>query len=116
MPPTQCSGFGYDGGLLVNDLVCPERSTSQKRHIYHVVVRISKTLRTHLSYYVVSRIHGESFVAGGATDPGLNGSKLAAATGCIVAVVQYRLGAVCHLPFHLLVNMLNFRPVGLPRT
>lgn len=31
---------------------------------------------------------------GSATGPGLDGSKLAIATGSIVAVVQYRLGAV----------------------
>ena len=43
-----------------------------------------------------SRIHGGSFVVGSATGPGLDGSKLAIATQSIVAVVQYRLGAVCH--------------------
>ena len=41
-----------------------------------------------------TRIHGGSFIAGSATAPGLDGSKLATATGSIVAVVQYRLGAV----------------------
>ncbi|KAF8892430.1 Alpha/Beta hydrolase protein [Infundibulicybe gibba] len=39
-------------------------------------------------------IHGGSFIVGSATGPGLDGSKLAAATGSIVAVVQYRLGAL----------------------
>lgn len=41
------------------------------------------------------RIHGGSFIIGSATGPGLDGSNLAIATNSIVAVVQYRLGAVC---------------------
>lgn len=43
------------------------------------------------------RVHGGSFIVGSATGPGLDGSKLAIATGSIVAVVQYRLGAVRHM-------------------
>ncbi|KAJ7210003.1 alpha/beta-hydrolase [Mycena pura] len=39
-------------------------------------------------------IHGGSFVSGSATNPGLDGSKLAAATNAIVAVIQYRLGVL----------------------
>ena len=39
-------------------------------------------------------IHGGSFTSGSATGPGLDGSQLAAATQSIVAVIQYRLGAV----------------------
>ncbi|KAF8985940.1 Alpha/Beta hydrolase protein [Cyathus striatus] len=39
-------------------------------------------------------IHGGSFVVGSASDPGLDGSKLAIQTNSIVAVIQYRLGAV----------------------
>ncbi|TFK30055.1 crystal protein [Coprinopsis marcescibilis] len=39
-------------------------------------------------------IHGGSFVVGSATEAGLDGSKLALATGSIVVVVQYRLGAL----------------------
>ena len=40
------------------------------------------------------RIHGGSFTGGSATGAGLDGSHLAAATNSIVAVIQYRLGAV----------------------
>lgn len=40
------------------------------------------------------RIHGGSFTQGSAGAPGLDGSKLAAATNSIVAVIQYRLGVV----------------------
>ncbi|KDQ61117.1 hypothetical protein JAAARDRAFT_32121 [Jaapia argillacea MUCL 33604] len=39
-------------------------------------------------------IHGGSFIVGSATGPGLDGSNLAVATNSIVAVVQYRLGAL----------------------
>ncbi|KAK7063418.1 carboxylic ester hydrolase [Favolaschia claudopus] len=39
-------------------------------------------------------IHGGSFDSGSATGPGLDGSKLAIATHSIVAVIQYRLGAL----------------------
>ncbi|KAJ7085678.1 alpha/beta-hydrolase [Mycena belliarum] len=39
-------------------------------------------------------IHGGSFISGSATAPGLSGSKLAIATNSIVAVMQYRLGAL----------------------
>ncbi|KAI0685484.1 Alpha/Beta hydrolase protein [Cytidiella melzeri] len=39
-------------------------------------------------------IHGGSFTSGSATGPGLDGSNLAVATNSIVAVVQYRLGAL----------------------
>jgi carboxylesterase type B len=39
-------------------------------------------------------IHGGSFRFGSATNPGLDGSKLAIATNSIVAVIQYRLGAL----------------------
>ncbi|KAJ7256473.1 alpha/beta-hydrolase [Mycena haematopus] len=39
-------------------------------------------------------IHGGSFISGSATGPGLDGSKLAIATNSIVAVMQYRLGAL----------------------
>lgn len=39
-------------------------------------------------------IHGGSFMVGSASNPGLDGSALAQATGSIVAVIQYRLGAL----------------------
>ena len=40
------------------------------------------------------RIHGGSFVSGSATAPELDGTRLSIATGAIVVVIQYRLGAV----------------------
>jgi carboxylesterase type B len=43
---------------------------------------------------ILTWIHGGSFIVGSASEPGLNGSALAVATQSIVAVPQYRLGAV----------------------
>ena len=50
--------------------------------------------------FLITRIHGGSFVVGSASGPGLDGAQLAAATGSIVAVVQYRLGAFGFLNPH----------------
>ncbi|KAI0076437.1 alpha/beta-hydrolase [Panus rudis PR-1116 ss-1] len=49
-------------------------------------------------------IHGGSFAVGSANGPGLDGSNLATATNSIVAVIQYRLGA---LGFHAPNGPLN---------
>jgi len=43
-------------------------------------------------------IHGGSYYFGSASDPVLDGSKLAQATGSVVVVVQYRLGVLGYLP------------------
>ncbi|KAJ7818329.1 alpha/beta-hydrolase [Mycena olivaceomarginata] len=67
-------------------------------------------------------IHGGSFDSGSATDPALDGSKLAIATQSIVAVIQYRLGALGLLapqgPTNLAVkdtiNALTFLSSVLP--
>lgn len=49
----------------------------------------------HLKHILTGcRIHGGSFIVGSASGAGLDGSKLAIATNSIVAVIQYRLGAV----------------------
>ena len=45
---------------------------------------------------------------GSATDPGLDGSKLAIATNSIVAVTQYRLGAVSYLCLLLILAYMPF--------
>jgi carboxylesterase type B len=59
----------------------------------------TNTLPTNLP--ILAWIHGGSFIVGSASDPGLNGSALAVATKSIVAVPQYRLGAVSHKIFRL---------------
>ncbi|KAI0748574.1 alpha/beta-hydrolase [Daedaleopsis nitida] len=64
-------------------------------------------------------IHGGSFTAGSATGPGLDGSKLAAATNSIVAVIQYRLGALGFLApngSHNLAVMDVMMALGFLRT
>ena len=69
-----------------------------------------------------SRIHGGSFIVGSASGPGLDGAKLASATGSIVAVVQYRLGAFGFLDPHGesnlavkdMINALQFLQQVLP--
>ncbi|KAJ6461736.1 alpha/beta-hydrolase [Mycena sanguinolenta] len=67
-------------------------------------------------------IHGGSFDSGSATGAGLDGSKLAIATNSIVAVIQYRLGALGLLPpdgstnlaVKDTINALNFLSQVLP--
>lgn len=43
-------------------------------------------------------IHGGSYNSGSASDPVIDGSKLAEATGSVVVVIQYRLGIFGYLP------------------
>lgn len=57
-------------------------------------------------------IHGGSSVTGSATALGLDGSKLALETNSIVAVIQYRLGAVSlptstHITYSLLTQNIS---------
>ncbi|KAG1756333.1 Carboxylesterase [Suillus paluster] len=67
-------------------------------------------------------IHGGSFMVGSATNPGLDGSALALATNSIVAVIQYRLGALgfvapnnqTNLGLKDAVNALEFLTAVLP--
>ena len=69
------------------------------------------------SFLIDQRIHGGSFISGSATGPGLDGTNLAKATNSIVAVVQYRLGAVSQFRaclFVILRRLLSAR-LQLPR-
>ncbi|OAX40276.1 alpha/beta-hydrolase [Rhizopogon vinicolor AM-OR11-026] len=67
-------------------------------------------------------IHGGSFMVGSATAPGLDGSALALATESIVAVIQYRLGALgfvapnnqTNLGLKDAVNALEFLKTVIP--
>ncbi|KAL5489975.1 hypothetical protein ACEPAI_4808 [Sanghuangporus weigelae] len=67
-------------------------------------------------------VHGGSFIVGSASGPGLDGSALAEATGSIVAVIQYRLGAFgflapdgeTNLAVNDVITALNFLQEILP--
>jgi len=94
-------------------LPCPQSGTSSySEDCLSMVIYVPKTLETNAGVpvfmwcvvcnnhawmktsNVLLRIHGGSFIKGSASADGLDGSKLAVATNSIVAVIQYRLGAV----------------------
>jgi carboxylesterase type B len=52
-------------------------------------------------------------MVGAATAPGLDGSALALATNSIVAVIQYRLGAVSFFDCINLMNSSSLLPLSL---
>lgn len=67
-------------------------------------------------------VHGGSFLVGSATGAGLDGSQLASATNSIVAVIQYRLGALgfmapdgkTNLAVNDVINALKFLKTTVP--
>ncbi|KAI0273462.1 alpha beta-hydrolase [Gloeopeniophorella convolvens] len=59
-----------------------------------MLLYVPTTLTSSSKVPVFLWIHGGSFIHGSATGPGLDGTNLAKATDSIVAVVQYRLGAL----------------------
>lgn len=65
------------------------------------------------SLLIDPRIHGGSFIVGGASAAGLDGSTLALATNSIVAVIQYRLGAVGAIYFCLPGSLNNLSLLSL---
>lgn len=69
-------------------------------YVIRFLVACSNLIEAH-----ITRIHGGSFVSGSATGPGLDGSILATNSDAIIAVVQYRLGAVSNL------NISRFRVI-----
>ncbi|KAI0664699.1 alpha/beta-hydrolase [Cubamyces menziesii] len=80
--PVPCAQLNSDG-----DAIGTEDCLSM---VLYVPTSISKNSEAPTFMW----IHGGSFITGSATDAGLDGSKLAAATNSIVAVIQYRLGAL----------------------
>jgi carboxylesterase type B len=72
------------------------------------------------SVFLPLRIPGGSFLVGSASDPSINGAKLAAATQSIVTVVQHRLGGVgAHLslslsPCLLMCSSVSWLPTERP--
>ncbi|KAF7295534.1 Carboxylic ester hydrolase [Mycena indigotica] len=78
-------------------LACPQPnvdSSAYTEDCLSMVLYVPTTLKANSGVPTLVWIHGGSFIAGSATGPGLDGSKLAVATNSIVAVMQYRLGAL----------------------
>lgn len=98
--PLACPQPGFDSSSSTEDCLSiilyvpssPAPSSSLPTLLWYVLH--STTIPSKL--ITRTRIHGGSFIVGSATAPGLDGSNLAVATNSIVAVVQYRLGAVIY--------------------
>lgn len=91
-------------------LACPQPNVDPSTYsedCLSMILYVPTTLTSTCSASTLVWIHGGSFIAGSATGPGLDGSKLAIATNSIVAVVQYRLGA---LGFMAPTGLTNLAP------
>ncbi|CAK5277677.1 unnamed protein product [Mycena citricolor] len=78
-------------------LICPQTGVAAATYsedCLSVLLYVPPTLNTSSHVSTVVWVHGGSFIMGSATGTGLDGSKLAIATNSIVAVIQYRLGAL----------------------
>lgn len=78
-------------------LACPQPgvdSSAYTEDCLSMVLYVPPSLNSASDAPTIMWVHGGSFIVGSASGPGLDGSKLAIATGSIVAVVQYRLGAL----------------------
>ncbi|KAG7092881.1 hypothetical protein E1B28_009191 [Marasmius oreades] len=78
-------------------LACPQPqmdSSSYSEDCLSMVLYVPTFLHKDSKAPVMVWIHGGSFVTGSVLNAGLDGSKLAMATGSIVVVIQYRLGAL----------------------
>ncbi|KAJ7670877.1 alpha/beta-hydrolase [Mycena polygramma] len=78
-------------------LACPQPDVDPSTYTedcLSMILYVPTTLTASSGVPTLLWIHGGSFIAGSATGPGLDGSKLAIATNSIVAVMQYRLGAL----------------------
>ncbi|KAF7311334.1 Carboxylic ester hydrolase [Mycena kentingensis (nom. inval.)] len=78
-------------------LACPQGgvdASDYSEDCLSMVLYVPNTLKVNSGVPTLVWIHGGSFVVGSATGPGLDGSNLAVATNSIVAVMQYRLGAL----------------------
>ncbi|KAK7694022.1 hypothetical protein QCA50_003598 [Cerrena zonata] len=74
---------------------CPQlgmNSSSFAEDCLSMVLYVPPSVQANSKAPTIMWIHGGSFTQGSASAPGLDGSKLAAATNSIVAVIQYRLG------------------------
>ncbi|EMD38209.1 hypothetical protein CERSUDRAFT_113358 [Gelatoporia subvermispora B] len=78
-------------------LTCPQNTTADStmsEDCLSMILYVPSSVKPGSNAPALLWIHGGSFIVGSATDPGLDGSALAAATESVVAVVQYRLGAL----------------------
>ncbi|KAJ7749550.1 Alpha/Beta hydrolase protein [Mycena maculata] len=78
-------------------LACPQPEVDPSTYTedcLSMILYVPTTLNANSGVPTLVWIHGGSFISGSATGPGLDGSKLAIATNSIVAVMQYRLGAL----------------------
>ncbi|KAF6764023.1 crystal protein [Ephemerocybe angulata] len=99
-PSTLVSAWNLPNGsnnVSALPLACPQPdvpSTAYTEDCLSMVLYVPQSLTLNSNAPVLVWLHGGSFVVGSATATGLDGSKLAQATNSIVAVVQYRLGAL----------------------
>lgn len=101
--PLPCPQSGFDLAASTEDCLS-------------MILYVPMTLISTRNAPTLMWIHGGSFVAGAATNPGLDGTKLAVATNSIVAVVQYRLGVLgymspdgrTNLAVGDIINAMNF--------
>nr|GAT51241.1 predicted protein [Mycena chlorophos] len=100
-------------------LACPQPGVDASTYTedcLSMILYVPTTLKPDSNVPTLVWIHGGSFITGSATGPGLDGSQLAIATNSIVAVMQYRLGALgfmapsgsTNLAVHDTMNALTF--------
>ncbi|KAJ8088079.1 hypothetical protein PM082_013630 [Marasmius tenuissimus] len=78
-------------------LACPQpliSASSYSEDCLSMILYVPTYLQPNSGAPVMVWIHGGSFITGSAADPSFDGSNLAMTTGSIVAVIQYRLGAL----------------------
>ncbi|EEB98956.1 hypothetical protein MPER_01444 [Moniliophthora perniciosa FA553] len=106
-------------------LACPQvnmDSSSFSEDCLSMILYVPPFLNPGSKAPVLVWMHGGSFIVGSATGPGLDGANLAMSTGSIVAVMQYRLGALgflapdgsTNLGLKDAVNALQFLKDTLP--
>ncbi|KAJ7197881.1 alpha/beta-hydrolase [Mycena rebaudengoi] len=106
-------------------LACPQpkvEPSTYSEDCLSMLLYVPTTLKPDSGVPTIMWVHGGSFTAGSATGPGLDGSKLAIATNSIVAVMQYRLGALgfmspdgsMNLAVKDTINAMNFLSKVVP--
>ncbi|KAJ7112387.1 alpha/beta-hydrolase [Mycena crocata] len=106
-------------------LACPQPSVDPSTYTedcLSMILYVPTSLKANSGVPTLLWIHGGSFIAGSATAPGLDGSNLAIATNSIVAVMQYRLGALgfmapsgaTNLAVKDTINAMNFLAKVVP--